>query len=55
MLLALNIEPPTHFLVHGWFLSSSGEKISKSLKNYKSPDELLELCGTDGLRAYMIR
>ncbi|MGH8959561.1 MAG: isoleucine--tRNA ligase [Acidimicrobiia bacterium] len=41
-------------VVNGLILSSDGRKMSKSLKNYDDPTELLETHGADALRAYLI-
>jgi isoleucyl-tRNA synthetase len=41
-------------VVNGLILSSDGRKMSKSLKNYDDPAELLETHGADALRAYLI-
>ncbi len=41
-------------VVNGLILSKDGRKMSKSLKNYDDPAELLETYGADALRAYLI-
>lgn len=41
-------------VVNGLILSSDGRKMSKSLKNYDDPAQLLETHGADALRAYLI-
>ena len=41
-------------VVNGLILSTDGRKMSKSLKNYDDPSELLETYGADALRAYLI-
>jgi isoleucyl-tRNA synthetase len=41
-------------VVNGLILSSDGRKMSKSLKNYDDPADLLETYGADALRAYLI-
>lgn len=41
-------------LVHGTLLAADGKKISKSLKNYTDPMELIDEYGADALRAYML-
>jgi methionyl-tRNA synthetase len=46
MLFALEIEPPTSLIVHGWWLND-GEKISKSLGNIIDPFELINKFGRD--------
>lgn len=41
-------------LVHGTLLAEDGKKISKSLKNYTDPMELIDKHGADSLRAYLV-
>lgn len=41
-------------LVHGTLLAADGKKISKSLKNYTDPMELMDRYGADALRAYLV-
>ena len=41
-------------VVNGLILAADGRKMSKSLKNYDDPAELLETHGADALRAYLI-
>ena len=41
-------------IVNGIILAESGKKMSKSLKNYTPPEELLNQYGADALRLYMI-
>ena len=43
-----------HCLVHGTLLAEDGKKISKSLKNYTDPMELMDKYGADALRAYLL-
>lgn len=40
LLMALEIKPPKHLLVHGWWLMNK-DKMSKSLGNVVSPEEIL--------------
>jgi isoleucyl-tRNA synthetase len=40
-------------MVHGTLLASDGKKMSKSLKNYTDPLELMDRYGADALRAYL--
>lgn len=54
MLLSLGFEVPKTILVHG-FVTSRGEKMSKSLGNVVSPLEYLEKYGRDYLRYYLLR
>ncbi len=42
-----------HCMVHGTLLASDGKKMSKSLKNYTDPWELMDKNGADALRAYL--
>jgi isoleucyl-tRNA synthetase len=41
-------------IVNGMVLANDGRKMSKRLKNYTPPDELLESHGADALRLYLI-
>jgi isoleucyl-tRNA synthetase len=47
-------EPFKNCVVNGMILSEDGRKMSKSLKNYPDPVEILDDFGADALRAYMI-
>jgi len=49
LLLALNIKPPKKLFVHGYF-TISGRKMSKSLGNIITPEEMIEKFGVDGTR-----
>lgn len=42
-----------HCMVHGTLLSADGRKMSKSLKNYTDPLQLMDSYGADALRAYL--
>ncbi len=46
--------PFKNVIVNGLILASDGKKMSKRLKNYPDPNEILESFGADALRAYMI-
>ncbi len=46
--------PFRNCIVNGHILASDGRKMSKSLKNYPDPEELLDRFGGDALRAYLI-
>ncbi|MBJ20621.1 MAG: isoleucine--tRNA ligase [bacterium] len=46
--------PYKNVIVNGLILASDGKKMSKRLKNYPDPNEILEVFGADALRAYMI-
>ena len=54
MLLSLGVEIPKMILVHG-FVTSRGEKMSKSIGNVVNPFEYYEKYGTDYLRYYLLR
>ncbi|HEX4998131.1 MAG TPA: isoleucine--tRNA ligase [Terriglobia bacterium] len=41
-------------LVHGTLLAADGKKMSKSLKNYTDPLELMDRYGADSLRMYLL-
>jgi isoleucyl-tRNA synthetase len=41
-------------VVNGMILAEDGRKMSKSLKNYPDPGDILESSGADALRAYLI-
>ncbi len=41
-------------IVNGMVLAKDGKKMSKRLKNYTAPDELLEAYGADALRLFLI-
>ncbi len=46
--------PYRNVIVNGLILARDGKKMSKRLKNYPDPNEVLEEFGADALRAYMI-
>ena len=54
MLLSLNLPLPKTILVHG-FITSGGQKMSKSLGNVVDPFELVIKYGADALRYYLLR
>ena len=41
-------------IVNGLVMAEDGKKMSKSLKNYTPPEELMETVGADALRLYLI-
>ena len=41
-------------IVHGMVLAADGKKMSKSLRNYTPPDELMETFGADAVRLYLM-
>jgi len=53
ILLHLGIKLPKNLFVHGHILSG-GKKMSKTLGNVISPDEMLEKFGTDGTRYLLL-
>ncbi len=54
ILMALGLELPKQVFGHGW-LVINGEKISKSLGNYKDPREYIKKYGVDAVRYYVLR
>ncbi|MHA7836000.1 MAG: isoleucine--tRNA ligase [bacterium] len=46
--------PYRNVIVNGLILARDGKKMSKRLKNYPDPNEILDRFGADALRAYMI-
>ena len=46
--------PFRNVIVNGMILARDGKKMSKSLKNYPDPNEMLDVFGADALRAYLI-
>jgi len=53
-LMAANLEPPRHLLVHGWW-TVDGEKMSKSRGNTVTVDELLDLAQPDYIKYFLLR
>ncbi len=47
-------EPFQNCIVSGMILAEDGRKMSKSLKNYPDPTNILDSYGADALRAYLI-
>jgi methionyl-tRNA synthetase len=54
ILLGLNLPLPSKLYVHG-FITSDGQKMSKSLGNSIAPQELIDLYGADAVRYYFLR
>ena len=54
LLMALDLPLPKHIFAHGWLLVD-GNKISKSLGNYKDPREYINEFGVDAVRYYALR
>lgn len=52
MLLSADMEPSKNILVHG-FVTSLGEKMSKSLGNVVDPGEVISTYGSDALRYFI--
>ncbi len=44
----------SNVIVNGLILAEDGKKMSKRLRNYPPPDEILDLHGADALRLYLI-
>lgn len=54
MLLALGLELPRTIFVHG-YITSNGQKMSKTLGNVVDPFKLIEKYGADALRYFLLR
>ncbi len=54
MLLSADLPLPAQVFGHG-FLTREGQKMGKSLGNVLDPEELLERCGRDAVRWYLLR
>jgi methionyl-tRNA synthetase len=54
-LLSAGVELPRSVFGHGFLLSRTGEKMSKSLGNVVDPMRLVELFGVDALRYFFLR
>lgn len=54
MLLSLRLPLPKNIFVHG-FITSDGQKMSKSLGNVVDPFELVKKYGTDPVRYFLLR
>ena len=46
--------PYKNVIVNGLVLAEDGKKMSKRLKNYPDPNEVISRCGADALRLYLI-
>ncbi|MFH1192521.1 MAG: methionine--tRNA ligase [bacterium] len=53
MLMSAGITPSKQILIHG-FISSDGQKMSKSLGNVVDPFEIMEKYGVDAFRYYLL-
>lgn len=54
MLMSAGIKPSKQILIHG-FITSGGQKMSKSLGNVIEPIGIVDEYGTDALRYYLLR
>lgn len=54
MLLSAKLPLPKNIIAHG-FITSNGQKMSKSLGNVIDPVELIKKYGTDSIRYYLLR
>ncbi len=54
MLLSAGVEPSKRIFIHG-FITSGGQKMSKSLGNVIAPFPLVDTYGTDALRYFLAR
>ncbi len=54
MILSLGLELPKNIFVHG-FITSNGQKMSKSLGNVIDPFELVKKYGVDAVRYFLLR
>ncbi|NLL83438.1 MAG: isoleucine--tRNA ligase [Lentisphaerae bacterium] len=52
--LLFDKSPYENVVVNGLVLAEDGKKMSKRLKNYPDPVHVLDTCGADALRLYMI-
>ncbi len=55
MLMALEIPLPKMIFAHGWWLTESNEKMSKSAGTVVKPLDLKDVVGVDALRYYLTR
>ena len=55
MLLALEVPLPEHIFAHGWWVSSDGAKIGKSMGNAIDVGRLAEAFGIDATRYFFLR
>jgi methionyl-tRNA synthetase len=54
MLMSAGLKPSKQIFIHG-FITSNGQKISKSLGNVINPFDLVKEFGTDAVRYYLLR
>lgn len=55
MLMALDLALPKMIFAHGWWLTDTKEKMSKSKGKVISPLDLKDIIGVDGLRYFLMR
>ncbi len=55
MLMAMEVPLPEHIFAHGWWLSTDGEKMGKSLGNAIDTELLSNEYGVDAVRYYLLR
>ncbi len=48
-----NQEPYKNLIVNGLVLAADGKKMSKRLKNYPDPKEIIDKHGADAIRLYL--
>src|SRR5579872_3434964 len=53
-LMAAGIAPPKRVFAHGWW-TVEGQKMSKSLGNFITPEQLVNQYGVDAVRYFMLR
>lgn len=53
MLMGMGVPLPMTVFVHGWWLTNN-VKMSKSLKNVVNPMEMIDRCGVDAFRYYLM-
>ena len=54
MLMSAGLKPSKQIFIHG-FITSNGQKMSKSLGNVVNPFDLVEKYGTDAVRYFLLR
>ena len=55
MLMAMEVPLPEHIFAHGWWLSTDGEKMGKSLGNAIDTELLAQEYGVSAVRYYLLR
>jgi methionyl-tRNA synthetase len=53
-LMAAGLEPPKRVFAHGWW-TNEGQKMSKSLGNFITPNDLISRYGLDPVRYFLLR